>query len=58
MKKPYWEWFWGKDQHNVHAHSKPKRFSDFDKMKIYSARHSAKYKSKHPSYWSSYNRIG
>lgn len=57
MKKPYWMWYWGKNQSDLTNHSRPKIFYDFDKMKIYSGKHSFKYQDKYNYYWSNYEKI-
>lgn len=55
INKKYWLWYWG--QTDVSRHSPKKKFTDFNKMKGYSARHSAKHKWIGRSYWSQYDKI-
>ena len=56
-EKTYWLWFWGVNQNNTNIHSKKKKFTDFDKMKTYSAKHSYKHKWIGKDYWSNYEKI-
>lgn len=57
MKEEYWLWYWGVNQKKLKVHSKPKKFMDFNKMKNYSANHSAKHKWIGKGYWSIYDKI-
>jgi hypothetical protein len=58
MDKPiYWEWYWGFSQDNLDLHSPKKKFTDFDKMKEYSSKHSYKHRWIGSGYWSDYDRI-
>ena len=36
----YWLWYWGINQKDEAIHSKKKKFTDFNRMKNYSAKHS------------------
>jgi len=56
-KKPYWLWYWGVHQKDLKKHSPKKKFTDFDKMKEYSAKHSAEYQWVGRGYWSDYDKI-
>ena len=38
--KEYWLWYWGINQKDEAIHSKKKKFTDFNRMKNYSAKHS------------------
>lgn len=53
-KETYWLWYWGVIQSDLTIHSPKKKFTDFDKMKEYSAKHSLKYKWIGNDYWSNY----
>lgn len=55
-KRDYWLWFWGFDQKDLKSHSIKKRFNDFDKMKTYSAKHSAEHQWI-AQYWSDYELV-
>jgi hypothetical protein len=56
-EKAYWLWFWGVNQNDTNIHSKKKKFTDYDKMKTYSAKHSHKFKWIGKDYWSDYEKI-
>lgn len=56
-KGVYWEWYWGFSQDELELHSPKKKFTDFDKMKDHSAKHSAEYKWIGSGYWSNYVRL-
>ena len=56
MNKTYWLWYWGIDQRDLMKHSKPKEFTDFNKMKMYSSNHSAKHQWIGEGYWSNYEK--
>jgi hypothetical protein len=55
--KTYWLWYWGVNQNDVSVHSPKKKFTDFDKMKTYSAKHSCKHKWIGKGYWSNYEKL-
>lgn len=57
MNKTYWIWYWGINQNDLTIHSKPKKFTDFNKMKIYSGKHSSKHKWIGIGYWSNYEKV-
>lgn len=54
---PYWLWYWGHDQNDVTRHSPKIKFTDFDKMKTFSAKHGAEHSWMKPNYWSNYEKI-
>lgn len=54
-KTKYWLWYWGFSQDDLTIHSPKKKFFDFDKMKDYSANHSAKHQWI-SGYWSDYDQ--
>jgi hypothetical protein len=56
-KKEYWLWYWGISQTDTTIHSKKKRFTDFNKMKVYSSKHSKKHQWIGNNYWSNYDKI-
>jgi hypothetical protein len=56
-KKPYWLWWWGISQEKLDIHSPNKKFTDFNKMKTYSANHSKKHKWIGDGYWSNYEKV-
>ena len=41
--KEYWLWYWGINQKDEAIHSNKKKFTDFNRMKNYSAKHSKKH---------------
>jgi len=53
----YWLWWWGVEQDNTDKHSPKKKFTDFNKMKDYSAKHSYNHQFLKPGYWSNYEKI-
>jgi hypothetical protein len=53
----YWEWYWGTDQNDLTKHSEKIKFTDFDRMKNFSAKHSYSCEHLKPNYWSSYDVI-
>lgn len=57
MNKTYWIWYWGVDQKDLTRHSKPKKFTDFHRMKKYSANHSKNHQWIGEGYWSSYEKV-
>ncbi len=56
-KKTYWLWCWGHNSNRTHLHSPEKKFTDFEKMKEYSAKHSYEHKWVGDTYWSDYEKI-
>lgn len=56
-EKIYWLWWWGINQKRLKIHSPKKKFTDFDKMKEYSAKHSFQHQWIGPGYWSNYEKI-
>ena len=54
--KEYWLWYWGINQKDEAIHSKKKKFTDFNKMKNYSAKHSKKHQWIGRDYWSNYDK--
>lgn len=57
MKQTYWLWYWGIDQNDLNKHSPKKKFTDFGKMKTYSAKHDFKHQWIGEGYWSNYDKI-
>ena len=54
--KTYWLWYWGVNQDNKNEHSEKKKFTDFDKMKSYSSKHSYEHRWIGKNYWSNYEQ--
>ena len=54
--KTYWLWYWGVNQDNENEHSEKKKFTDFDKMKSYSSKHSYEHRWIGKNYWSNYEQ--
>lgn len=52
QQQNYWIWFWG--DYKLGSIIEEIRFDDFNKMKTFSAEHSAKYKEKFSFYYSNY----
>ena len=52
----YWLWYWGVNQDNKNEHSEKKKFTDFDKMKSYSSKHSYEHRWIGKNYWSNYEQ--
>ena len=52
----YWLWYWGVNQDNKNEHSEKKKFTDFDKMKTYSSKHSYEHRWIGKNYWSNYEQ--
>jgi hypothetical protein len=57
METSYWLWWWGENQEDLKIHSKKKKFTDFEKMKVYSSRHSKNHQWIGQKYWSNYEKI-
>jgi len=53
----YWEWYWGTDLNDLTKHSEKIKFTDFNEMKNFSAKHSYSCEHLKPNYWSSYDVI-
>jgi hypothetical protein len=56
-QKTHWLWWWGINHKRPNIHSRKKKFTDFDKMKEYSSKHSYNHKWIGPGYWSNYEKI-
>lgn len=54
--KTYWLWYWGVNQDNKNEHSEKKKFTDFNKMKTYSSKHSYEHRWIGKNYWSNYEQ--
>ena len=53
----YWLWYWGINQKDEATHSKKKKFTDFNRMKNYSAKHSKNHQWIGRDYWSNYDKV-
>lgn len=53
----YWEWYWGTDLNDLSKHSEKIKFTDFNQMQNFSAKHSYSCKHLKPNYWSVYDVI-
>ena len=53
----YWEWYWGTDLNDLNEHSEKIKFTDFDKMKDFSAKHAYSCKHLKPNYWACYDVV-
>ena len=54
--KTHWLWYWGFNQEDETIHSEKKKFTDFDKMKNHSSKHSFEHKWI-KGYWSNYEKV-
>jgi hypothetical protein len=55
--KVTWVWYWGIDQDNLTKRSADHVFTDFDKMKEHSAKHSFEHQWIGDGYWSNYDKV-
>lgn len=54
--KTHWLWYWGFNQKDLSVHSEKKKFTDFNKMKNYSSKHSFEHQWV-KGYWSNYEKV-